>query len=296
MARFDEDPLSGVTAAVKAGIALAEPTTLVAGHALAFVVPDGAKVEQVDIEKYLERPVRKRGSFNLSDAKSFIAFVNREKTAETYILANRENPGFTAVFNGNEAENASLSVATMSLPGWGDYKASYACPYSPEWNVWKAANGKKMSQAEFALFMEDNWTDVIQLPVPGTDMPDPAWPDGGKMLAVSRGLEARNDVTFASAIKLSNGEVQFKYEEQISGSVQNGVFEIPQKFAVGVPVFAGTQPWALVAKLRYRIERGGLSMWYDFERLFKVTERAFDEARNEIATGTSVPIYLGARG
>lgn len=301
---YDTDNEKGNAAAcLEAGLALAEPTPLVDNHALAFVLPAGAKVHVEDIEKFLDRPTRQRGTYNFGDAKSFIAYVNREKTADTIILANRENPGFTAVFNGNEAQNlvkASGEVVAMPLdadgarPGWGDYKATYACPYSPEWKVWSEANGKRMSQHDFASFMEDNFFDVVQ-PAATFDPYVAVWPNGNDMLAVSRGLEAKTDVRFASAVRLDNGQVRFKYEEDVSGSVQDGLMEVPQKFAVGIPVFAGTSPWQVIAKLRYRIERGGLSMWFDFERLFKITERAFDEARAEIAAGTSVPIYLGSK-
>lgn len=299
----DHESYNNTDAAIRAGITLAEPRTLVEGNALAFVLPQGAKVEQVDIEKYLPRPTRKRGTFAFGDAKSFGEFVNREKTAETVIFANRENPAFTAVFNGNEAEQAAALAGThaenqpipeSARPGWGDYKATYACPYSPEWKVWSQANKQKMTQHDFAVFMEDNFVDVVQ-PAATTDPHFTRWPSGDEMLRVSRGLEAKQDVKFASALRLDNGQVQFKYDEEISGSVQGGLIEVPQKFAVGIPVFAGTAPWQIIAKLRYRIDRGGLVMWFEFERLFKITEKAFDEARNEIATATDVPIYLGSK-
>ena len=46
---------------------------------------------------------------------ALIAFVNREKTKETVILATRgDNPLFTAVFNGNEAERTSPSPPARS--------------------------------------------------------------------------------------------------------------------------------------------------------------------------------------
>ncbi len=300
----DHEHYNNTDAAIRAGMALSEPKTLVDGHAVAFVVPAGAKVEKVDIESYLPRPLRKRGHFQFSDAKSFGEFVNREKTPETVIFASREGTKFEAGFNGNEAERTGDSTGdhgggeapnvVESRPGWGDYKASYACPFSPEWKIWSGANKQKMTQFEFATFIEDNFLDIVQ-PAPTFDPFYTNWPDGNAMIAVSRGLSAKTDVTFGSAVRLDNGQVQFKYEETINGSVIGGLIDIPQKFAVGIPVFAGTMPWQIVAKLRYRVERGGLTMWFDFERLFKVTERAFDEARDEIAKATSVPIYLGSR-
>lgn len=291
----DHESYNNTDAAIRAGMALAEPKVVFAEQGwephLAAVLPAGAKLEIRDIEKYMLRPARKRGLYAFEDAKSFIEFVNREKTPETIILASRAHTAFTAVFNGNEAQSA-IGSEGKPQPGWGDYRASYSCPFSPEWTEWVAANGKKMSQADFATFIEDNFTDIVQ-PAPTFDPLTPSWPSGDDMMRVSRGISAKQDVNFGSAIRLDNGQVRFRYEETISGSVQDGFLEVPQKFAVGIPVFAGTAPWQIIARLRWRIERGGLTMWFDFERLFKITERAFDEAREQIATGTGVPVYLG---
>lgn len=300
---YDDDNKGNIATAVAAGMAIAdlsesviavsrpevEPGKLkeIGDPVFAKVIPEGAKLELRDFEKYLPRPTRKRGAFQFNDASSFSAFVNREKREESYILANREEAKFKAIINGNEA-------GADGQPGWGDYTAAYDCPLSPEWRIWKAKNGVKMTQHDFAVFIEDNFLDIVQ-PAATFDPHYFNWPDGNTMLAVSRGLEAKNDVTFASSLRLDNGQVQFKYEETVNGSVQGGFVEVPQKFAIGVPIFAGTAPWQIVARLRYRIERGGLTMWFDFERLFKITERAFDEAKDEIAKATNLPIYLGTR-
>lgn len=291
-----DDTKNNVQSAIEAGMVMAKPAVIEGEgyeRIIMGVVPPGATLKLESVEKFMDRPQRKRGTFTFSDAKSFIAFVNREKTPETYILASRENPGFTAVFNGNEPQSGEV-IAGAAKPGWGDYKAVYACPYSPEWQVWSAANKKPKSQAEFAQFIEDNFVDIV-VPSPGFDPFYTNWPDGQTMIQVSRGLEAHTSATFASAVRLDNGQTRFRYEETVSGNVQEGQLDVPQKFAVGIPVFAGTDPWQIIAKLRYRISREGLAMWFEFERLFKITERAFDEARNEIATGTGVPIFLGSR-
>lgn len=290
-----------IEAAISAGIALAEPRELVEGHVLAYVVPAGASVKEVDIEKYLPAPTRKRGIYSFADARSFAAFVNREKTPETFILATKgDTPSFTAVFNGNEPENNVVNGEARPMPldvggaqpGWGDYRATYACPFSEEWKRWYENDGNKMSQADFAVFIEDNALDITQPEIAGGGK-NTSFPTSADMVNVARSLEVKKDVGFKSAIRLSNGEVQFKYEEEISGATAVGTLNVPERFAVAIPVFQGTDPWLLVAKLRYRISGSGLTMWYDFERLFKVTERAFDEARKEIETNTAVPLFLG---
>lgn len=302
-----DDKSNNASSILAAGMAMAEPKIITVGGTEDFLcqmVPPGASMKVESIEKFRHRPYRKRGTYNFTDAKSFIAFVNREKTPETFILANRENPAFTAVFNGNEAEadrkvaespvEGGPSVTHAAQAGWGDYRASYACPYSPEWKVWTEKNKARMSQHDFAVFMEDNFVDVVQ-PAPTFDPHYTNWPDGQELLRLALGMEGKSEVAWGSALRLDNGQVRFKYDETISGQIQGNYIDVPQKFAVGIPVFAGTAPWQIVAKLRWRIEKGGLLLWYEFERIFKITERAFDEARAEIATGTGVPIYLGAK-
>lgn len=271
---------NNISAAIIAGAGIGDPKPL-GDNLIGVVVPQGWALKEIDVEKTLDRPSRKRGTVVLDDVPSFIALVNREKTAETLVFAKQNPPGFIAVFNGNQA--AAGCPSTMPNAGWGDHRATYSCPLSDEWKTWVGHDGKRMTQADFAQFMEDN-------------LPDIAEPAGAVMLEVSRTLEAKKAVNFASAIRLSDGSQQFTYEEQIDGTAQKGQLKIPERFAIGIPVFQGSpEKWRIDARLRYRIEGGGkLAMWFDLERIHKVLDEAFAAVRGQIQEGVSLTALMGS--
>lgn len=254
-------------AALNAGMILGEIRKI--GERPFVVVPQDAKV--ADLENYLLAPTRKRGSTTLTDVASFIAFVSAEKTPETRIYGNLDNPHFTAVFNDHG----------KSGPGWRDHIAKYACPLSPEWLIWIGHSGKHKTQVDFAQFIEDNLPDIVE-------------PAGAEMLEISRSLEAKKSVNFASGVRLTNGANELTYEETISGAAQKGKLQVPEGFVIGIPVLQGGDSYRVEARLRYRIGDGGkMTMWYELVRPHKIVEDAIKNIRAEIKTGTELDVLSG---
>lgn len=234
------------------------------------VVPADHRV--VELDAYLPTPTRKSGNTDLRDVQSFVTLVNLEKTNSTRIYGRYEPPAFVAVFNDHG----------QSAPGWQDHKASFACPQSVEWKTWKASDGKRMSQEEFAQFIENN-------------LPDIAQPPAADMLEISRTLEAKKKVNFASGIRLSNGQNQLTYEEEISGTAAKGQIQVPEEFTIGIPVLEGGVKYAVTARLRYRILDGGkMQMWYELVRPHKIVEDAVKEVWHHIAQETGVVMLNGS--
>lgn len=258
-----------VEAALAAGMQLA-PSRDVEGVPY-VVLPEGASVH--NLEAMLAQPARKKGSVTLRDVGSFIAFVKAEKTAASRLYGTVNPPSFAAVFNDH---------ADGDYAGWRDYRASYACPLSREWSTWNAASGKQMAQSDFAAFIENN-------------LPDIANPPAAAMLEISRSLEAKKKVNFASAIRLDNGQNQFTYEEEISGTAQKGQLQIPEEFTIGVPVLEGGPQYAVQARLRYRIGDGGkLTMWFELIRPHKIVEDAAAEVWQQIEGETELKVFNGS--
>ena len=114
------------------------------------------------------------------------------------------------------------------------------------------------------------------------------------MLEISRTLEAKKKVNFASAIRLDNGQNQFTYEEEISGTAQKGQLQIPEEFTIGIPVLEGGASYAVDARLRYRIAEGGkLTMWFELIRAHKVVENAAAEVWSQIEAETGLKVFNG---
>lgn len=260
------------TVAVELGAALQDPVSAQpasAGQSIPYVViPQAYKVE--DLEKLFPVPTRKRGNTTLRDAASFCAFVEVHKKIDSLVFCNPTTPSFIAVFNASGEE-----------PGWQDHTAVYSCPKSVEWQTWLGKNGSKLSQEDFAQFIEDNAPDCVA-------------PDSATMIEISRSLEAKKSVNFASSKRLSSGQHLLAYEETITGTAGKGQFEIPEVFEIGIAALEGGPKYRVQARLRYRIADGGkLTMWYDLDRPHKVMEDAVEEVAESIGTKTGMTVLFG---
>lgn len=258
---------NGVEALIDVGSALSEVRT--AGDMPFVIVPHEYSVRS--LEDLLPIPTRCRGTVKLRDAKSFIATVKRFSGDECQIYGDLRVGSFVAVFNDH----------TPADPGWRDHRATFCCEQSVEWKRWTEADGKKMTQPVFAEFIEDNLPDIVD-PVAAT------------MLEISRTFEAKKKVAFQSSIRLSNGQHEFTYEESVSGTAAKGKLQIPESITLGLPVFDGGQPYAVEARLRYRIGDGGqLMLWFDLLRPHRIIEDAIKAVVSEIETATGLVILNG---
>lgn len=254
-------------AVLDAGTALAE--VKVFDGSPFVIVPEGHEIK--DLSKGLLKPARKSGCAKLADAASFIDYVSAERTDHTRLYGTVNPPQVQAVFNDHGGD-----------AGWRDYRALYSFPLSVEWQTWKGADGKKMTQEEFAYFIEANTPDMVS-------------PPAADMLEISQTLQAKKKVNFASGLRLDNGQNQLTYEEEVSGSAgAKGHLKIPELFTIGIPVFEGGERYGVEARLRYRIQEGGkLSMWFELVRPHKIIEDAVNQTLAAIEAGLDTKILRG---
>ncbi|MCY1282778.1 hypothetical protein D9M68_341850 [compost metagenome] len=240
------------------------------------LVPDGVSIE--GLEQHLPSPVRIRQRVSVLDAATFIAYVQRfTSPACAVFCSGPEGRTFTAV----------LDYHQPGQPAWATHTATYRCPNTVEWGRWKEKDSKRMSQADFAEFIEDNVRDIVQ---PEKEARAPSAAD---MLEISRTLEAKKNICFRQGIRLDNGQVQLTYNEQIDGRAgETGQLNIPEQFFIGVKPFLGGDAFLVAARFRYRIQEGQLVMWYELIRPDKVLEEAYGAVRKQIQTGIGeVPMY-----
>ena len=236
-----------------------------------IVVPEGHTIES--LEHTLAQPSRIVASITMRDAASFIGYVKRHADDGSSIYGQLGmQPKFVAIIDDNEPTD----------PQWRQHTVSYSCPLSREWATWTGTNNNKKprSQEEFAQFIEDNLLDIIE-------------PASADILLISRTLEAKKAVNFASAVRLDNGEVQFTYNEEIRGTAGKGQMKVPETFVIAIPVFEGDALYKITARLRYRIKDGDLTIWYDLEREHKTIEAAAKAVWSAIEEATGKTIYNG---
>ncbi|HCL3274237.1 TPA: DUF2303 family protein [Pseudomonas aeruginosa] len=240
------------------------------------LVPNGVEIES--LEHLLPAPTRTRKQVTLLDAETFIAYVSRFSTAATAVFCNGpEGRTFSAIIDYHQPEQ----------PAWCDHVATYRCPTTVEWGNWKGHDRKRLDQAGFAEFIEDNVKDIVQ------PADQPSAPSAADMLEISRTLEAKKNITFRQGTRLDNGQIQLTYNEEIDGRAgATGQLSIPEQFFIGVKPFLGGDAFLITARFRYRIQESRLVMWYELVRPDKVLEEAYGAVRAKIQSGIDeVPLY-----
>lgn len=214
----------------------------------------------IDITKHVEAagqfPSRKRGTVALQDLDSLIAYSKTMNCEDDgFIYADLESREIVVVFNDHGSD----------LPGWRDHRASYKAAFTPEFDRWLLNNGhgKARDQTAFAEFIEDNIADIAE-------------PAGAQLLEVATTIQAKTDISFSSARRLDNGQVQLGYTETIDAKAgANGALSIPREFALGVRIFKNGDGYKLTARLKYRLTGGGVKFWYELDRPERAIEDAF---------------------
>lgn len=237
------------------------------------IVPEGYTV--TPLKSYLLVPERVTQHVALLTADDFIAYWKRFKSDSSVIFGDERTATYRAIVDyhgtGGDAQ-------------WCSHTATYGCPKSKEWEIWSGSNSKRMNQASFAEFIEDNYPDIVK-------------PSHAEMIQVSTNLQAKKSVAFSQATRLDNGQSQLMYQEDVKGTVETkgGSMKVPDEFSLKLPVFVGGPAYQIDARLRYRIDDGKLQIWYDLHRPHKVIEAATQAVTQAIRKGIgSDPMFLGA--
>jgi uncharacterized protein YfdQ (DUF2303 family) len=234
----------------------------------------------VSLEKYADRPRRKRSRVRLDDTDSFIKYVNNHKQAGTALFgrATLEGGAFGAIIDGHEG---ALDALTDQRPAWGEHRAIFDLAQTPEWKRWIAINEKPISQGAFAEFIEDMLSEIQK-------------PAGIEMLEIAKTLSIKSDVAFSSALRLDNGQVQLQYIETVEQkSGQGGELTVPTEIELALQPFIGGARYLVKARLRTKLSNRSVQFTVLLDRPHKVVETAFKEMREKIAAETGLPVLAG---
>lgn len=245
--------------ALEAGRRMMEPKTVMIEG-----VPHLAHHRDLSVTKHeqlLAAPNALKENVNLHSVESFMEYFNNFADEASAIFVDADNAKFKAILD--------YHVDAQS-PRWNRHTVTYQFPKTVEWSKWLANNGTKMTQEDFALFIEDNIKEVVE-------------PDGATMLEIASSLQAKNNVSFKSAKRLDNGETQFDYREDIESTAgAHGQFSIPNEIKIALKPFQGSETYNVTARFRYRINSGNLVMWYDIIRPHAIIEDAINDAVEKV--------------
>ncbi len=242
-------------------------------------LPPGWTLQERDDEKLAMMPRRKRATVRLHDSESLVDYLERHASdAHTTVWCEADyaagKVAFTAIVNDHGVEED---------PHWRDHIARYTPVYSQEWRNWVGKNKQTFSQAEFAMFIEDNLKDVTSAE---------GLPTGAQMLEMALSFEANQDMRFKSAIRLQNGGVQMSFTQDDDNQTL-AKMQLFDRFAIGIPVFWNGDAYRVDARLRYRVRDGKLTFWYELVRSDKVLESATKTLIEQIRGLTELPFFFG---
>lgn len=268
------DSTAGGTAAIiETAQEAAEPKKLDLDEASLYsvLVPAGARHELVDTEKYLPAPLRARGTYRPATVEAFIDYAKRHADEEqTTIWVHPTAGKVRAVLDDNAPDG----------PARREHTAALDLLIAPEWTHWLSKDGRLGSQEEFAEHLEDGIAQIVE-------------PAAADMLEIAQSFHASQSASIRSATRLQSGQVSVVYDEEIKASAgQSGQMEIPTEFELAIPPFVGEEPYAVTARLRYRLNSGQLRIGYRLEQPDAVVRDALSKIAEKLE-GEFEHVYMG---
>lgn len=239
-----------------------------------IVVPEGSEVHP--FKELLARPINLEQSVSLNTAKDFIAYVSRYADKNSLVFVDVLEGKFKAVLDYHKVDNSIENEGAELSPRHCKHIARFVAEKTPEFKKIENHSGRKFSQTEFALFLEDVMPYINQ-------------PDAAVLYEIVQTLNAKTNVDFKSGIRTDNGQVQLTYNETIEARAGNaGNLSIPEQIVFGIQVHRGGNHYALPARFRYRIKEGVITFWYDLDQLEKAIEKSMEDTVEYVRHGKTV--------
>lgn len=261
---------------VKLGRVTAEVKSVSGGNVPFVMVPEGYKVQMLPecLQNDLrDRPHRVKQNVTVLDPASFINYYHLFADSNSRVFGDEANLAVSGIIDYHAAGDGA--------PRWCSHQVRLMLRKSEQWKIWETANNKKMTQVEFAEFLEQHSMDVSK--------PSPA-----EMMEIANDLQAHTEVEFGSGIRQQDGQVKFKYTESTKTSMGGGQVSVPDRFIIQTPPFVGGDVVPMEALLRFRVNGGKLQFWFTLIRPDAVIRTAFYAANAKISTDLSLTIIYGA--
>ena len=207
---------------------------------------------------------------NLDSLARYVTDQAEKGSTETRIYLDGESRHIKAVINDFGLESGRRNhIATMRLQT------------TPEWDAWTGLQGF-MAQTEFAEFI-DTWLHTI------------ATPAAADLVEIVETLEGDRSLSWRSGQRLSDGQKQFSWVEEIDGRAgAKGQLEIPTDLDMTMPVFVGAAPVSIKARFRYRLRAQDLRLGVKLLRVEEIEKEAIlGVAKTLEGLVGDIPVLMG---
>lgn len=280
----------------------AAPSSVMADKIVA--VPKGLSLHSLKplLDTYRTRPELRKGTTQLTDLASFIAWTNRHKDEGSVVFAEDDMraPKLVAIIDHDEAGPETLDKKAR----FGRHRGEYAFPLSREWKAWLKASETPMAAAEFAAFFEERIGDVMPPPYEiddeGTERFASEDPEIRKLVMMlgkrfampqdivklTRGIDINVDARAAVKVDLDTGERLVEFAETNGEGVDR--VKPPNAFLIAIPVVAHSVPTLIAVHLRYRAVSGKIIWIVQMHQPERVFEHVFEKALDDVAHKTDL--------
>lgn len=252
--------------------ALAEPTFKV-DHRTFVMEPEGFAARDITDPNIIPEHIKQK--VTVDNRQSLSTYANRFQDKRSILIADYDAGTIAAHLDWhtcNQAKGASplqrqhaSHVVTLKLRDSEEYKR------------WSEMEGKMHSQEDFAFFLEENVSDVVD-------------PEAGVLIEICKDLEATVGTVFKSGVRLDNGDRTFTYETETRTKSE---LAVPTKITLDIPLYLGEDPTQIRANFRYRPRQDGLLLGFNWHRVEYQREATFREMAFKVSEETGLPVFFG---
>ena len=219
-------------------------------------------------------PRRRKGTATHLTLKSFIAHTLRMANGHSTVWANPSGFELQAVFDYHPS-NTKVDAA------WGQHRAQYTCPRSPEWQLWSKAEGRDFSQDEFAQLIEDQAEQIV-----GGE----GYPTSAELLEMALDLRVHSKGQFQRKVDPTTGQYALVCKDEHE---QQSSTKIPRAFRLGLRVFDGGDVYSVEARVRFRLHNSTPVFSFQLHRRAEIERDAFSAVTAQVAEETKLPVFVG---
>lgn len=231
------------------------------------------------------RPGRLSGKVSLDTPDSLAGYAQRFTTDTGVLFGNVAAGTILARLDYHKPSVSADGVVNDGGPEatHNEHSAVNARQPSEEWKIWTAANGKMVSQLEFARFIEENAPDITS-------------PTGADLLEIARDFHAVRNADFRQIVRTDSENERLEFSDETKAGVSSGgkMVEVPTTFRIKIPVYMGEPAVELVARFRWAQEGTGLKLGVKLDRLEHVRQAEFKRILTDMSERTGFPGYMGA--
>lgn len=163
------------------------------------------------------------------------------------------------------------------------HTVTLTCPFDVDYAKWRKIFDEQLSQGDFGNVLEDLVHTISE----------PAFAD---LQEAIDSLRIDKAVRFQSRVNRRNGNVTFVYDEVDSpGEGEGGgTVSLPQEVKIVVSIFQGGPAIELVAKLRYRLDKGKVFFILVVPGLDSIEREQFRRIAEDVRERTNTPVFYTA--